>query len=97
MNQLDARVRWEDGLTSRPSPALLGRNAFLGEVARRLRRPALPGDVPFEMLGFDYLERYLVLAMLVDFGVAVDETLASALFTLDDVYEQYALAMVGTP
>ena len=98
MNQLDDRVRWDDGLAASRPAAFLGRDAFLGEIARRLGRPHdLPGDVPLDMLELDQVERYLVLLMLADSGVVLDETLASALFTLDDAYEQYALAMVSAP
>jgi hypothetical protein len=97
MNTLEDRVRWDDGLAPAHPAALLSRDAFLGELARSLRRPQLPGDVPLDMLGFDQLERYVVLAFLAGCGVPIDETLASAFFTLDDIYEQYALAMVGTP
>jgi hypothetical protein len=80
------------------APTLLGRTAFFRQVATLTRRPPdLPGDVPFDMLGFDALERYLVLALLSSSGVPVTEMVASALFTLDDAYEQYALAMVGGP
>jgi hypothetical protein len=98
MTTLDDRVRWEEGIDLTRPTALLGRDAFLAELTRRLGRPVpLPGDVPLDMLGLDALERYLVLRVLVDAGVPIDETLAAALFTLDDAYEQYALAMVGTP
>ena len=96
MNQLDDRVRWDQGLAPLVPAAMLGRQAFLQEVARRLGRPSgLPGDVPLDMLQLDPLERYVVLALLGECGVRLDETLASALFTLDDAYEQYALAMVA--
>lgn len=87
----------EVGVAAAP-PTLLGRAAFLRQVAHLTRRPGdLPGDVPLDMLGFDALERYLVLALLASSGAPVTEMTASALFTLDDAYEQYALAMVGGP
>jgi hypothetical protein len=81
-----------------PAPTLLGRGAFRQEVARLTRRPPeLPGDVPLDLLGFDNLERYLLIALLATCGVPVTELTASAIFTLDDAYEQYALAMVTGP
>jgi hypothetical protein len=98
MNRLDDRVQWNEDLVPARPVALLARDAFLGEVARRLGRPGgLPGDVPLDMLGLDHLERYLVLVLLTEFGAHIDETLASVFFTLDDIYEQYALAAVGSP
>jgi hypothetical protein len=76
-------------------PTLLGRAAFLAEVASTVRRPGpLPDDVPLEVLGFDAVERHLLLALLARNGAVLDETAAWALVTLGDAYERYALEAV---
>jgi hypothetical protein len=96
MNQLDPSVGFDRGPEPMTQAPLLARDAFLSVMAHRLQRPnGLPGDVPFDVLGFDFLERYAVLTFLAEWEVPIDENLAAALLTLDDAYEQYALAMVG--